>query len=64
MKGTFTISFVVHTSKKTKKVTLLREYYIDEQQAIKAKDNFIQLNNEFIETDTLEYMWQPMCKYL
>jgi hypothetical protein len=64
MRGTFTISFVVHTSKKTKKVTLLREYYIDEQQAAESKANFIELNNEFIETDTLEYMWQPMCKYL
>jgi hypothetical protein len=64
MRGTFTISFVVHTSKKTKKVTLLREYYIDEQQAAESKANFIELNNEFIETDMLEYMWQPMCKYL
>jgi hypothetical protein len=64
MRGTFTISFVVHTNKKTKKVTLVREYYIDEKQAAESKASFIELNNEFIETDALEYMWQPMCKYL
>ena len=64
MNGNLTITMAINAIGKAKKVTLLREYYISEQEANKVKENFIRLNESYINTDRIICMWQPIGKVI
>lgn len=64
MNGNLTITMAINAIGKAKKVTLLREYYISEQQANKVKEDFIRLNESYINTDRIICMWQPIGKII
>jgi hypothetical protein len=62
MNGTFTITFALNVAGRGKKVTLLREYYVNEKTAAESKANFIKLNDRFLDTDRIVCLWQPVPK--
>ena len=64
MNGTLTITLAVNAGGRAKKVTLLREYYINEKTAAETKENFIRLNDKFLDTDRIICMWQPLGKMI
>lgn len=64
MNGNLTITVAINAIGKAKKVTLLREYYISEQQANKVKEDFIRLNRDYVDTDRIICMWQPIGKII
>jgi hypothetical protein len=64
MKGNLTITLALNANGVAKKVSVFREYYLTEEQAIKAKDKFIKDNYNFIDTDRLVAMWQPISKFI
>jgi len=64
MNGTLTITLAVNVGGRAKKVTLLREYYVNEKTAAETKENFIRLNDKFLDTDRIVCMWQPLGKMI
>jgi len=64
MNGTLTITLAVNVGGRAKKVTLLREYFINEKTAIETKERFIRLNDKFLDTDRIVCMWQPLGKLI
>jgi hypothetical protein len=64
MNGTLTITLAVNVGGRAKKVTLLREYYINEKTAAETKENFVRLNDKFLDTDRIVCMWQPLGKMI
>lgn len=64
MNGNLTITMAINAIGKAKKVTLLREYYISEQQANKVKEDFIRLNENYVDTNRIICMWVPIGKII
>lgn len=64
MNGNLTITMAINAIGKAKKVTLLREYYVSEKQACEIKQEFIRANHNFIDTDRIICMWQPVGKVI
>ena len=64
MNGTLTITLALNVGGRAKKVTLLREYYINEKTAHETKEKFIRLNDKFIDTERMVCMWQPIGKLI
>lgn len=64
MKGNLLITMAVNANGRAKKVSVFREYYITEEQAVKAKERFIEDNCNFIDTDRLVCQWIPLAKFI
>jgi hypothetical protein len=64
MKGNLIITLAVNANGRAKKVSVFREYYLTEEQAVKAKDTFIKNNYNFIDTTRLVCHWIPLAKLI
>jgi len=64
MKGNLIITLTLNAHGRAKRVSVFREYYLTEEQAVKAKERFIADNHEFIDTDRLVCQWVPVAKFI